>query len=183
MKVHVYSSSPNTDGLTAACANAALAGIQGTGSQAESIRINDLEIGSCEPCDNGWGTCRESHLCDVLDGFQALHERALKADAYVFVTPVYWGDLSESMKAFTDRLRRCEATRGDESGLANKPVIMVAAAGGSGNGMITCLASLERWIQHVHARKWDFIPVNRWNREYKLDTIRTAAAAMVLDYQ
>ena len=59
-----------------------------------------------------------------------------------------------------------------------KPVIMVAAAGGSGNGMITCLASQERWIQHVRARKWDFIPVNRWNREYKLETIRAAAAAM-----
>jgi multimeric flavodoxin WrbA len=107
----------------------------------------------------------------------------LKADALVFVTPVYWGDLSESMKAFTDRLRRCEASQGEESGLANKPVLMVAAAGGSGNGMITCLASLERWIQHVRARKWDFIPVNRWNRAYKLGTIRSAASAMVLENQ
>jgi multimeric flavodoxin WrbA len=183
MKVLVYSSSPNLDGLTAACANAALEGIRDTGNTAESIRINDLKVGSCESCDDGWGTCRESHRCDVLDDFQALHERTLKADAYVFVTPVYWGDLSESMKAFTDKLRRCEATRGNESGLANKPVIMVAAAGGSGNGMITCLASLERWIQHVHARKWDFIPVNRWNREYKLGTIHAAATAMALNDQ
>jgi multimeric flavodoxin WrbA len=183
MKVLVYSSSPNLDGLTAACVHAALEGIRDTGNTAESIRINDLKVGSCEACDDGWGTCRENHRCEVPDDFQALHERTLKADAYVFVTPVYWGDLSESMKAFTDKLRRCEATRGAESGLANKPVIMVAAAGGSGNGMITCLASLERWIQHVHARKWDFIPVNRWNREYKLGTIRAAAAAMVLNGQ
>ena len=86
------------------------------------------------------------------------------------------------MKAFTDRLRRCEATRGEESGLSQKPIIMVAAAGGSGNGMITCLASMERWIQHVRARKWDFIPVNRWNRHYKLDTIRNAAQAMTQEH-
>ena len=57
------------------------------------------------------------------------------------------------------------------------PVIAVAAAGGSGNGMITCLLSAERWIQHVRARTFDLIPVNRWSREYKLAAIRSAAAA------
>ena len=57
-------------------------------------------------------------------------------------------------------------------------MIAVAAAGGSGNGMITCLASLERWIEHVRARKYDFIAVNRWNREYKLETIQAAARAL-----
>jgi multimeric flavodoxin WrbA len=181
MKVFVYSSSPNFDGLTAACAKAAVEGVLQTGNEAEEIRINDLKIGSCEACDDGWGTCQEDHLCEVLDDFQALHDLTLKADAYVFVTPVYWGDLSESMKAFCDRLRRCEATCDGGSGLANKPVIMVAAAGDSGNGMITCLASMERWIEHVGARKWDFIPVNRWSRTYKLETIRSAAAAMVSD--
>jgi hypothetical protein len=49
--------------------------------------------------------------------------------------------------------------------------------------MITCLASLERWIQHVRARKWDFIPVNRWNRAYKLETIRNASNAMVRSFE
>lgn len=179
MKVFVFSSSPNTDGLTAACAAAAVEGIRQAGGEAEEIRLNDLNIGACEACDDGWGTCRSDHVCQVLDDFQAIRERIFEADVYVFVTPVYWGDLSESMKAFTDRLRRCEALRGEESGFYQKPVLMVAAAGGSGNGMITCLASQERWIQHVQARKWDFIPVNRWNRPYKLETIRAAAAAMV----
>jgi multimeric flavodoxin WrbA len=179
MNVLIFSSSPNTNGLTAACAQAALEGIQQAGGNANEIRINDLNIASCEACDDGWGTCRDEHFCNVLDDFQPLHDRTLKADAYIFVTPVYWGDLSESMKAFSDRMRRCEALRGEESGFYQKPIIMVAAAGGSGNGMITCLASLERWIQHVHARKWDFIPVNRWNRVYKLEAIRSAAKAMV----
>jgi len=181
MKTLIFSASPNTDGLTAACADAAIKGIQEASGEAEEIRINDLNIGTCEACDNGWGTCRVDHICDVLDDYQATHECTRTADAFVFVTPVYWGDLSESMKAFTDRLRRCEATRGDDSGFANKPMIMVAAAGGSGNGMITCLASQERWIQHVRAKKWDFIPVNRWNRVYKLKTIQSAAAAMATD--
>ena len=180
MNVIVFSSSPNSDGLTAACAAAASRGVEQAAGQVDQIRLNDLNIASCEACDNGWGTCLDDSACQVLDDFQATHERTLRADAYVFVTPVYWGDLSESMKAFTDRLRRCEAARREESRLADKPVIMVAAAGGSGNGMLTCLASLERWIQHVRARKWDFIPVNKWNKTYKLETIRSAAEAMVL---
>lgn len=38
---------------------------------------------------------------------------------------------------------------------------------------------MERWIQHVRARVYDLIPVNRWSREYKLVAIREAARAMV----
>jgi len=179
MNVIVISSSPNEDGLTAACATAAIEGVLQAGGRAEEVRLNDLQVGMCQACSNGWGTCLDDHECQTEDDFQALHARVRQADACVLVTPVYWGEMSESAKAFTDRLRRCEATRGDESGLFGKPVIAVAAAGGSGNGMITCLQSMERWIQHVRARKFDLIPVNRWSREYKLVAIREAAREMV----
>jgi multimeric flavodoxin WrbA len=178
MNVIIFSASPNQDGLTAACAAAVSTGVRTAGGQVEEVRLTDSEVGRCRQCNNGWGTCRTEHVCEVQDGFQALHSRALRADALVLVTPVYWGDLSESAKAFTDWLRRCEASRGDESGLAGKPVIAVAAAGGSGGGMITCLLNLERWIQHVRARTFDLIPVNRWSRPYKLAAIREAARTM-----
>lgn len=178
MKVMVISASPNTDGLTATCALAAIEGLRRAGADAEEVRLTDSGVGMCEQCENGWGACLKEHRCQVEDGFQALHARVIAADGLVLVTPVYWGEMSESAKAFTDRLRRCEATRGDESGLSGKPVLSVAAAGGSGGGMITCLASMERWMQHVRARTWDLIPVNRWSREYKLEAIREASAAM-----
>jgi multimeric flavodoxin WrbA len=178
MNVLVISSSPNSDGLTAACAAVAVEGVRLAGGHAEEVRLNDLQIGLCQACDNGWGACLEDHRCQTEDDFQALHARVRQADAYVIVTPVYWGEMSESAKAFTDRLRRCEATRGSESDLFDKPVIAVAAAGGSGRGMITCLLSMERWIEHVRARVFDLIPVNRWSREYKLAAIREAAREM-----
>jgi multimeric flavodoxin WrbA len=179
MNVVVISSSPNKGGLTAACAAAAVKGIVLAGGHAEEVRLNDLQIGLCQACGSGWGTCLEDHECQTEDDFQALHARVRQADAYVIVTPVYWGEMSESAKAFTDRLRRCEATRSNESGLFGRPVIAVAAAGDSGRGMITCLLSMERWIQHVQARVFDLLPVNRWSREYKLVAIREAARAMV----
>jgi multimeric flavodoxin WrbA len=179
--VIVLSSSPNQDGLTAACASAAVEGARLAGGHAEEVRLNDLQIGLCMACDDGYGTCKSDHACQLEDDFQALHARVRRADAFVLVSPVYWGELSESAKAFTDRLRRCEATRGDVSSLRDKPVIAVAPAGESGRGTITCLLSMERWIQHVRGHPFDLIPVNRWTRAYKLETIRQAARAMVQD--
>ena len=178
MKILVLSSSPNTNGLTAACAQAAVEGARSAGADAREIRINDSGIGLCKACGNGWGTCQREHRCQTEDGFQAVHQEAIEADALVLVTPVYWGEMSESAKAFTDRLRRCEATAGENSRLKEKPVIAVAAAGGSGNGLVSCLASLERLVQHVGARRFDMVTVNRWNREYKLRAIAESAASM-----
>ncbi len=57
----------------------------------------------------------------------------------------------------------------------------VAAAGGSGNGTVSCLGSMERWIQHVQARPFDLIAVNRWSRPYKLAAIREAGRAMAVE--
>jgi multimeric flavodoxin WrbA len=180
MKIMIIQSSPNKDGLTSACAFAAEEGIRASGAEAEEIYLNELNIDHCHACNNGWGTCRKEHKCQELDDFQALHLSMAQADGYVIVTPVYWGDLSESAKAFTDRLRRCEATQDEgKSILSGKPVIAVAAAGGSGRGTITCLLSLERWIQHVQGRVFDLLPVNRWSREYKINALRAAGVALV----
>lgn len=178
MQIIVLSSSPNKDGLTAACAQSALEGARSSGVDAREIRINDAGVGNCRACNDGWGTCNKTHECQVADGFQAVHRDICAADAVVLVTPVYWGEMSESAKAFTDRLRRCEATAGEHDRLAGKPFLLVAAAGGSGNGAVSCLASMERLTQHVGARRFDMVSVNRWNREYKIKAIRDSTAAM-----
>lgn len=178
MNVLILQSSPNEDGLTAACAAAAVEGVQKAGGKAVTIRINDLNLSRCQTCGTGWGTCLTDHACQQIDDFQDLHQSILQADALLLVTPVYWGDFGESAKAVTDRLRRCEATRSTGSLLTGKPFLAVAAAGGSGNGTLTCLASLERWAQHVHARVFDLIPVNRWSRAYKLAAIQSAAECL-----
>ncbi len=179
MNVLVISASPNKGGLTGACVTAAIEGVLQAGGQAEEVRLNDLNVGRCHACNDGWGPCRAEHECQVDDDFQALHARIPQFDGYVLATPVYWWEMSESMKAFADRLRRCEATAGERSQLFGKPIIAIAAAGGSGNGTITCLMSMENWIKHVRARAFDLLPVNRWSRPYKLVAIREAARVMV----
>jgi multimeric flavodoxin WrbA len=178
MGVLVFATSPNKDGLTAQCATAACEGLRSAGVEAELVFVNDEGVGLCQACNNGWGTCREKHVCQVEDGFQALHERIKQAQGYVLVSPVYFGQLSESAKALFDRLRRCEATRGDQSALAGKPVIGVAAAGGGGGGTTSCLDEMNRLFSHLRCSVFDLITVTRKTRPYKPGTIREAGSAM-----
>jgi multimeric flavodoxin WrbA len=181
MKILILTSSPNQDGLTAACGEEAKMGVISAGDEATIICLNDMYIGLCQACNNGWGTCRTQHMCQVEDGFQKLHTAVESADGLVLVTPVYWGEMSESAKAFTDRLRRCEALHSPKNIFEGKPVMCVAAAGGSGNGCITCLESMERFVNHVRGVKHDFIGVTQKNRDYKLNTIREAARKMAAE--
>lgn len=179
MNVMIFTCSPNLDGLTAACGNAAKAGASEAGANVVHINLNRQRIGRCQACGNGWGPCRNEHECQVKDEFQALHASLVGIDAFVFVTPVYFGEMSESAKAFTDRVRRCEAFKNDQSFFEGKPIIEVAAAGGSGNGLTTCLSSMERLFISVKADKFDLIGVTQKNRSYKLETIKAAAKEMV----
>ncbi len=178
MSIIVFASSPNKDGLTAQCAEAAAEGIRSAGMAAEIIYLNDEGIGLCRACNRGWGTCWGQHYCQVEDGFQAVHKRTQDAEGYVVVSPVYYCELSESAKAYFDRLRRCEATRGEKSALAGKPAIGVAAAGGGGGGVPSCLEQMSRLFSHVRCNVFDLIGVTQKSRPYKPAAIRAAAAAM-----
>lgn len=179
MNVMIFTSSPNTDGLTAACGSAAQTGAEKASAHVVMVNLNKYRIGRCNSCGNGWGLCRNEHKCKIQDDFQGLHAAMVGMDAYILITPVYWGEISESAKAFFDRLRRCEALKKDKNLLEGKPVIAIAAAGGSGNGLTSCLASMERFFSHVKANKFDLIGVTQKNRVYKLDTILSAAREMV----
>lgn len=178
MHALILSSSPNTDGLTAACVDAVRDGLSAGGLDSSEVRLTEAGIGVCRQCDDGWGTCRDDHVCQVVDGFQAVHARVRDAAALVLVTPVYWGDLSESAKAFADRLRRCEATQGDHSALAGRWFMGIAAAGGSGGGQISCLEQMERLVGHMRMKRWDLVPLCRWTREAKLQGIHASARAL-----
>lgn len=180
MKVMIITGSPNKDGLTETCGQAAKMGIEDGKSEAVMVRLNDQDISKCHACGNGWGTCRDEHICQVGDDFQKLHKLMAGMDAYVVVTPVYWGEMSESAKAFFDRLRRCEAITKEKNIIEGKPVISIAAAGGSGNGTLTCLASMERLFSHIRAEKFDMIGITRKNRNHMLEAIRNSAREMVI---
>ncbi|NLM45564.1 MAG: flavodoxin family protein [Firmicutes bacterium] len=183
MKIYLFSGSPNADGLTAACCRAAEAGAKKAGAETVWINLNAVKVGRCLACGNGWGTCRDEHVCTgIEDDFQKLHRELQEADGIVIVTPVYWGGLSEATASFFERLRRCEAFKehlpGKHSILHAKPAVAVAAAGGSGRGTVSCLVELERMLQHLGADIFDLFAVTRKSRPYKLAAIEAGIAEM-----
>jgi len=180
MKVLVVTSSPNSDGLTAACGEAARQGVVNGKSPARVISLNEFNILRCAECGRGWGPCQTAHRCQLEDDFGKIQDMFEAAEGFVFVTPVYFGEPSETFKAFFDRLRRCEATKknGEKSILTGKPVVCVAAAGGSGHGAVHCLSEMERLVQRLSAVAFDYIPITQRTRDYQIETIHDSLAAM-----
>jgi len=179
VKVIGVQSSPNLDGLTCRSARAALDGCQAGGAETELVHLNQMNIGSCRAHDRGWGTCQERGECLLKDDFQSLRAKINGADALVFSTPVYFGDVSESAKRFLDRWRRCEIFNREASLLREKPVIGIAAAGGSGRGAVGALLSLEAYLRYLQFAVFDLVTVTQVSREHKLEMLKVAGRRMV----
>jgi len=172
VKIAVIWSSPNTDGLTAAAKNKFLVGLQNAGAEIDEIHLNKLQIEHCAACGNGWGSCVSKGQCWKKDDFEGIYQKLAEADGIVFISAVYWHDITECMKAFLDRLRRCETAHNHF--LSEKRCILVACAGGTGLGVIECLHNMEETLKHMGMRAYDRIPVIRYNKEYILPALETA---------
>jgi len=173
LNIIAIQSSPNGDGLTAKTAKRVLLGAEAEGAMVELVNLNEIIIKPCIACDGGWGQCRREGTCIIDDEFQILREKIHAADATVFATPVYWGDLSESAKLFLDRLRRCEV-KGDFKTLNGKIALGIASAGGSGNGCVKALLHLEDYIKRVGFTVFDLVTVTQTSREHKLEMLEKA---------
>ena len=178
MKVVAIQSSPNLDGLTSSLAQAVLKGVEAEGGKTELIHLNRLEMKPCIACDSGWGKCRTEGVCILEDDFEALREKVDKADALVFATPVYFGDLSESAKTFLDRLRRVERGRGFKT-FNGKKAIGIASAGGSGRGAVRALSNLENYMRRLGLEIFDLVPVTRFSKDHKLQMLEHASRRLV----
>ncbi|GHV70418.1 flavodoxin family protein [Spirochaetia bacterium] len=175
MKYLVISGNPKLTGLCYSIREKILQGAKDGGAETELLRMERHE--RCRVCGDGWGTCREQHHCAFAsDGFGEAQDIVRQADMYCFITPVYWGEMAEGLKCFFDRLRRCEF--GPKGILAGKQVLLAASAGGTGNGLLTCLEQMDRFCRHTGAVIYDVIAVNRWNRDYKAQAAYSAAKAM-----
>ena len=140
-KAVIVWSSPNTDGLTASAKDRILNGLADAGVSVEEIHLNRKKLEHCRACGNGWGTCRTNGTCVIRDDFAEIYRTLADADGIVWISAVYWSDMTECFKAFFDRLRRCDATHNHF--LAEKRCVLIACASGTGRGALECLTQLE----------------------------------------
>jgi len=180
MKVLVISGSRNPKGQTASAGDALIAGAADHGGQGSQVFLPQLRIAHCRQCDdNGWGACRAEGRCVIEDDFADIVERIKASDAVAFATPVYYSDLSESMKAFTDRLRRICTHETGRAGVAQKPVVGVCVAGGGGGGAPNCTVILERVLATCGFDVVDMIPARRQNLPMKLEVLKVVGGWLV----
>jgi len=190
MKILIINGTPKLDGVCYSFVETAEDAAKELGVDFETIRLSSERIKKCLMCDGGWGICFNKHVCifGEKDGFGNLQQKVREASLLVFITPVYWGEVSEELKLFLDKLRRCEATKqwdkdaGQISFLKGKGTILVASAGGGGGGILTTLQQLERAVEHMGGDAqpreevgiFDYLAVNRWNQEYKRQALKLA---------
>lgn len=183
MKILVITGSRNIHGQTAKATGAVIQGLESAGATTEQFFLATMKIERCRQCDdNGWGICRTKGECIIKDDFQMLVDKIADSDAVIFATPVYFSDLSESLRAFLDRLRRTcmyNAVRTpngfdtNKPGIKGKRAIGICVAGGGGGGAPECTVRLEKVLQTCGFDLLDVIPIRRQNLDAKLDSLKS----------
>jgi multimeric flavodoxin WrbA len=172
MKVMIISGSRNPEGQTARAAAAFARGLSGAGIETETVFLPSRNIERCRQCDNdGWGLCRKEGRCVIQDDFPELVEKINGAAGAVFASPVYFSDLSESLRSFLDRLRRITMHEESDAEVKGKPAAGIAVAGGGGGGAPACIVQLEKIISRCGFDTADLIPVRRQNLDFKTDIL------------
>ncbi len=179
MKILIISGSRNPDGQTGQAAHAYSKGIAAGGGRSEHVILPILDIQRCRQCeDNGWGICRTQGKCVIEDDFAGIVQKIREADAVVFASPVYFSNISESLRAFLDRLRRICINEEGRKEIAGKPAVGICVAGGGGGGAPRCCSDLDFVLLSTGFVVSDMIPVRRMNLEQKIAQLISAGEAI-----
>jgi multimeric flavodoxin WrbA len=102
LKIIGFIASPHKEGNTAWIVNKILDGAKEQSAETESWYFSDLDIKPCQGC-----LCchnKGDRGCIINDDMQKLYVAFEPADALVFGSPIYMGQMSAQAKIFTDRL-------------------------------------------------------------------------------
>ena len=174
-KILIISGSRDPEGYTARAMSAFSEGAALNEGQTESVFLPTLKLERCRQCENsGWGKCIEEGECVIEDDFASTVNKVRSADSLVIANPVYYGDLSESLKTFLDRLRRIGRHDNGKKGVAGKKTAGICVSGGGGGGSYNCTTIMEQTFGHIGLDTVDLIPSRRQNFEMKLMVFKIA---------
>ena len=77
-----------------------IAGAKDAGHQVEQISLKGKTIGFCKGC----LACQKTQKCVLKDDAVGIAEKVMNADTLVFVTPIYYYEMSGQMKTLLDRM-------------------------------------------------------------------------------
>lgn len=103
MKILVIAGSPRPDGNTSYLVRSILAGAREAQPEAtvDEVSLNRLDFADCQACLK----CRreDATRCATTDGLTGVFDQMLRADRWVFATPIYMGHVTGKFKMFLDR--------------------------------------------------------------------------------
>ena len=77
-----------------------IAGAKDAGHQVECVSLKGKTLQFCKGC----LACQKTQKCVLNDDANIIAEKALAADTLVFVTPIYYYEMSGQMKTLIDRM-------------------------------------------------------------------------------
>lgn len=96
----IISSSIRNKSNSELLAEQALKGAISAGNHAELVTLKDRDIRFCKGC----LACQKTLKCVIRDDVAEILEKVRTADTVVFVTPIYYYELSGQLKTLLDRL-------------------------------------------------------------------------------
>ncbi|MCK9431949.1 MAG: flavodoxin family protein [Candidatus Omnitrophica bacterium] len=105
MKVIAFNGSPRKEWNTATLLKKALEGAASQGAQTEFVQLYELDYQGCISC----FACKEKGgesygRCVVQDDLKPVFDRIEKADALIFGSPIYLGNITGQTQSFLERL-------------------------------------------------------------------------------
>lgn len=100
MKLICLLGSPRREGNSATIAAELVTKAQELGAETETVYLNELTYRGCQAC---YACKKGSETCVIKDDLAPVLEKVKAADAVVFASPVYYGDVTAQLKSFIDR--------------------------------------------------------------------------------
>lgn len=119
------------------------------GGPSEMVWLIDLNLGYCTGCMR----CAFEGACWQQDGMTDLYRKLIEADAIVYGSPCYYGNVSGLFKSFMDRSmalgymgigKEAEIAMHGRKPLAGKPAAIVATV--AGHGIDAVLGVIESYV-------------------------------------
>ena len=99
-KVSVITTSLRAKSNSDLLAERLIAGAREAGHEVEQISLKGKKIGFCIGC----LSCQKTQKCAIKDDAVEIAEKVRNADTLVFVTPIYYYEMSGQMKTLLDRM-------------------------------------------------------------------------------
>jgi len=105
MKVYGINCSPRKNNNTATMIYSAVNGAASEGAETEIIHLTDLDFSGCQSC----FACKViggTHFgkCALHDELSPVLKKIIVSDALIIGSPIYFGDVTSTARAFTERL-------------------------------------------------------------------------------